>query len=214
MTTDNVPVDPHAPSGLDLAVVRFPGMDVNSAYEAFTAARDRAGGAAWIQHVGFVERHNDGHMVLRGTFAGHYIDVDEAVHISESGAGEGATAAGLVGVFGGPPGIAVGLVLGGLVGSLVGKPTETDAEPHALVERLRAALPRPSSAIVMIGPARDVDEMMAAIGDNGGEVIRETLTVEQAAAVEASLADAPEGSAGPSRRGEQAVEASEAGPSS
>jgi uncharacterized membrane protein len=212
MTTDNVSLDPHAPSGLDLAGVRFPGVD--SAYEAFTAARASAGNAPWIQHVGFVERHNDGHMVLRGTFAGHYVDVDEALHLSEPGGGEGATVGGLIGVLGGPPGIAVGLVLGGLVGSLLGKPTETDAEPHELVEELRAALPRPSSAIVMIGPSRDVDEMLAAIGDGGGEVIRQTLTVEQAAALEASLADAPAGSLGPSRLGEQAVEASEPGPSS
>ncbi|HWF50485.1 MAG TPA: DUF1269 domain-containing protein [Solirubrobacteraceae bacterium] len=212
MTTDNVSLDPHAPSGLDLAAVRFPAVD--AAYEAFTAARASAGGAPWIQHVGFVERHNDGHMVLRGTFAGHYVDVDEALHLSEPGGGEGATVGGLIGVLGGPPGIAVGLVLGGLIGSLVGKPTETDAEPHALVEQLRAAVPRPSSAIVMIGPARDVDEMLAAIADSGGEVIRQTLTVEQAAALEASLVDAPEGSSGPSRRGEQAVEASEPGTSS
>jgi uncharacterized membrane protein len=212
MTTENVPPDPHAPSGLDLAAVRFPGVD--SAYEAFTAAREKAGGAPWIKHVGFVERHNDGHMVLRGTFAGHYVDVDEAVHVSERGAGEGAAAAGLIGVLGGPPGIAVGLVLGGLVGSLLGKPTETDPEPYALVEQLRAALPRPSSAIVMIGPAHDVEEMLAAIGDDGGEVIRHTLTVEQVAALEASLADAPTGSPGPSRRGEQAVEASEPGTNS
>jgi uncharacterized membrane protein len=189
MTTDNVPPDPHAPSGVDLGVVRFPG--VNPAYEAFVAARERAGGAPWIRQVGFVERHSDGHLVLRGTFAGHYLDVDEAVHVSERGAGEGAAAGGLVGVLGGPPGIAVGLVLGALIGSLVGKPTETDPEPHALVEQLRTEVPRSTSAVVMIGSARDVDDMLAAIGDSGGEVIRETLTFEQAAAIDASLADAP-----------------------
>jgi uncharacterized membrane protein len=212
MTNANVPPDPHAPSGLDLAVVRFSGMD--AAYEAFVAARDRAGDAPWIHQVGFVERHSDGHLVLRGIFASHYVDVDEAVHLSEPGGGEGAAAGGLIGVLGGPPGIAVGLVLGGLIGALVGKPTETDPEPHELVAELRAELPRSSSAIVMIGRARDVDEMLAAIGDIGGEVARHTLTVEQAAALEASLADAPAGSLGPSRLGEQAIEASEPGPSS
>ena len=199
--------DPNAPSGLDLAAVRFSGM--GASYEAFVAARDRARDAPWIHQVGFVEHHSNGHVVLRGTFAGHYLDIDEAFHVSETGAGEGAAAGGLLGVLGGPPGIAVGLVLGGLIGSLAGKPTETDSEPHELVEDLLAELPRSSSAIVMIGHAQDVDEMLSAMGDLGGTVIRHTLTVEQAAALEASLAGAPAESPGPSRLGEQAAEASE-----
>jgi hypothetical protein len=43
----------------------------------------------------------------------------------------------------------------------------------------------------MIGPGPDVDEMLTAIADAGGDVTRHTLTVEQAAALEASLADRP-----------------------
>jgi hypothetical protein len=44
MRKENPLTDPHAPSGLDLAVVRFAGVD--TAYEAFVAARDRAGEAS------------------------------------------------------------------------------------------------------------------------------------------------------------------------
>jgi hypothetical protein len=62
---------------LDLALLSFDG--INAATGAFAAARDRSGAAGpWASEVGFVEHHEDGHLVLRGTFAGHYVDVDEA----------------------------------------------------------------------------------------------------------------------------------------
>ena len=65
---------------LDFALVSFEG--VNSAAEAFAVARGSSGAAArWTSEVGFVEHHDNGHLVLRGTFAGHYVDVDEALHV-------------------------------------------------------------------------------------------------------------------------------------
>jgi uncharacterized membrane protein len=202
---------------LDFALVRF--NDGGSATENFAAARDRTAvreradaAAPWARQVGLVEHHHNGNMVVRGTFAGRYVDVDEALRVSELGAGEGAVGAGAVGVLGGPPGIAVGLVLGGLLGSQVGEPSETDAEPQPLVDQLRAAVPRSGSAIVMIAEPRDVDDMLAAIGDSGGEVIRQSLTDDQVAAVQASLSATPTASPGPSQQGEVAVEASEQGP--
>ncbi|HWF74387.1 MAG TPA: DUF1269 domain-containing protein [Solirubrobacteraceae bacterium] len=204
MTTEDTP------SGLDLVVVRFPGP--TAAYEVFAAARDRAGGdAPWIHQVGFVEHHHNGRLVLRGMFAGHYVDVDEEDRLSEPGAAEGFAVGALVGLLGGPPGLAVGMVVGAIVGSQLRAPTQTEPEPRALVDQLRAALPRPSSAIVMIAPAQDVEEMLSALGDSGGEVIRQSLTPEQAAALAASLEDAPAESSGPSTQGEQAVEATEPG---
>jgi uncharacterized membrane protein len=204
---------------LDFALVRF--EDGSAATETFVAARDRSGAAAswprdrsgaaasWAQHVGLVEHHRNGHLVLRGTFAGHYVDVDEALHVSERGAGEGSAGGGLVGILGGPPGIAVGIVLGGLLGSQLGTPSETDSEPQPLADQLRAAVPRAGSAIVMIAEPSDVDDMVAAIGDSGGELIRHTLTADEVAAVQASLRATPAASRGPSQRGEVAVEASE-----
>jgi hypothetical protein len=81
-----------------------------------------------------------------------------------------------------------------------------------LVERLRAAVPRSGSAIVLIAPAKDVDEMIRAIGDTGGHVIRRGLTSEEAAGVQASLSASPAASPGPSPKGEEAVEGSEPEP--
>jgi uncharacterized membrane protein len=187
------------------SLVSFDGT--NGAAEAFASARDRSSAARWTSEVGFVEHHEDGHLVLRGTFAGHYVDVDEALHVSGRGVREGVTIGAVIGVLlGGPLGLAVGTVAGGTVGSQVGKPSETDAEPEALAERLRAAVPRGRSAIVMIAGADDVDEMIAAIGETGGQVVRKALSPEEVAAVEASLSASPAASPGPSPEGEEAVE--------
>jgi uncharacterized membrane protein len=195
---------------LDLAVVRY--REVNAAGEAFAAARDRSGAdAAWVREVGLMEHHPNGHLILRGTFAGHYVDVDEALHVSERGAAEGAVGGALIGVLGGPPGFAVGIALGLVIGSQFGRRSEVDPEPSTLADQLRADLPT-GSGIVIIAPAGDIDEMLTALGEHGGDVIRETLTDEQVAALEASLSGTPAASRGPSWKGEEAVEASEPGP--
>lgn len=198
--------------GLDFALLSFDG--VNSATEAFVAARDRLDpGAVWPSEVGFVEHHENGKLVLRGTFAGHYVDVDEALHVSERGTEEGVAVGAVIGtLLAGPLGLAVGTVTGGTIGSQAGKPSETDAEPRALAERLRAAVPLSSSGIVLIADAHDVDEMIAALGQTGARVIRKAVTPEEAAAVQASLSASPAASTGPSLKGEEAVEATDAEP--
>jgi uncharacterized membrane protein len=194
---------------LDFALVRFPGE--GTATEAYVAGSDRSGaGARWVREIGFVEHHHNGHLVVRGTFAGHYVDVDEALHVSERGAGEGFVGGAAVGLLLGPPGIAVGMALGAILGSQLGERSETDREPSLLADQLRTAVPRSDSAIVLIGPAADVDEMLAAIAERGGEVVRHTFTADEAAVLQASLSEAPAASLGPTVQGEQAVEASEA----
>lgn len=198
--------------GLDFALLSFGG--VNSAEEAFTAARGRLGAAApWTSEVGFVEHHKNGHLVLRGTFAGHYVDVDEALHTSGRGAEEGVAAGAVIGtLLGGPLGLAVGSVLGGTIGSQLGQASESDVEPEVLAERLRSAVPPAGSAIVLIADAQDVDEMIAAIGEPSAQVTRKALTPEEAASVQASLNASPVASPGPSLKGEEAIEASETSP--
>jgi uncharacterized membrane protein len=196
---------------LDLALLSFHG--VNSAAEAFGVARDRSSPAArWTSEVGFVEHHENGHLVLRGTFAGHYVDADEALHLSERGTAEGAGLGFVIGtILAGPLGLAVGTVAGATLGSQAGKPSETDAEPEPLADRLRAAVPREGSAIVLIADGNEVDAMVAAIGETSGQVIRKRLSPEEVAAVQASLSASPTASPGPSLEGEEAAEESEAG---
>jgi uncharacterized membrane protein len=176
--------------GLDVAVVRFDGE--GTAVRRYADAKDRSDTEArWAREVGFVERHKHGHLLLRGTFAGHYVDVDESDHVSQKGAGEGAVAGGLLGVLLGPAGIAVGLTVGGIVGSQAGKASDSEAEPRLLADQLRDAVPRSSSAIVLIAAAPDVDEMLAAMGEAGQSVTRRTLTADETARLEDALSAAP-----------------------
>jgi uncharacterized membrane protein len=181
---------------LDLAVVRFAGQTM--AVEAFAAARDRLSTRVardpkpqWAHDVGFVERHHNGRLLVRGTFAGHYVDVDEGDDVSERGGREGAATGGLLGVLLGPPGIAVGLLLGAIVGAQVGNPKELETEPETFVARLREEIPRSSSAIVTIAAAPVVDEMLEALGTDAKDVVRRSLADDETAALEASLSGAP-----------------------
>jgi hypothetical protein len=194
---------------LEIAMLSFHG--VTSATTAFAAARERArADASWPKQVGIVEHHHDGHLVLRGTFAGHYVDLDEALHVSQRGAAEG-WAIGALGALLGPPGFAVGTVTGLVIGSQLGKPSEVDPEVEPLSNELRAAVPRSGSAVVLIAGTSDVEELVSATAELGAHVTRRAITAEEAVAVEASLAGSPTASPGPSTRGEEADEASEAG---
>ena len=181
---------------LDLAVVRFAGE--GTAVEKYAGARDgsrsrfaRGPAPRWTRGVGFVERHHNGRLLMRGTFAGHYVDVDESDDVSQKGAGEGAASGGLLGVLLGPPGIAVGLLVGALAGAHFGGSKELEAEPQALTASLRDAVPRSSSAIVMIAAPDEVDELLAALGESAQDVVRRTLTDDEVTALEASLSPAP-----------------------
>jgi len=181
---------------LEAAIVRFDRE--SEAVERFAEATPRwASPGRWTHDVGFVERHHSGRLLIRGTFAGHYVDFDENDVFSQKGAGEGAAAGGLIGVLGGPPGIAVGLLVGGLLGGHAATPDEHEQEPQALVEQLRDAIPPSSSAIVMIAQPIEVDELLAAVGKGASETVRRALDDEQTAALQAALSAAPPSAPGP-----------------
>jgi len=177
-------------------VIRFDGEE--TAVRTYAAARDRSSKPhdQWTRDVGFVERHHNGRLLLRGTFAGHYLDVDEGDRLSQEGAGHGAATGGILDALLGPPGIAVGLLVGVFAGGHLGHPKEVEDEPEALAEQLRETVPRGSSAIVMIAPAPEVDEMLAALGQGEQDVVRRTLADGETAALDASLSAAPPSSPG------------------
>jgi hypothetical protein len=145
---------PHA-STSDIAVVTFHG--IGAAQRAYADARDDLGGQPWLNEVAFVERHHRGRLVMRGTFAGRYVDVDGS-----------------------------GSDLGRL------------SEPHgALLEELQADVPDGSSAIVICAPTDDVDALAAAFRDAGGRLTRHRVSEATAAALAASVAQAPRAAAPP-----------------
>jgi uncharacterized membrane protein len=186
---------------LDVVIVSFPTQ--RGAVSAFSASPDDA---PWRQEVAFVERHHNGRVAVRGTFAGHYVDIDESDHTSEPGAFEGALTGAFVGaVFGlGPPGAAFGFVFGGTVGAVAGRPTEIETEPQMLVDELRGAVPEGGSAVVLLAAPEHVDALLDDLAGAAGEVTRRALSDGQTAAIESELKAAPIASSGPSQRGDAA----------
>ena len=188
---------------LDLALIGFKGQA--NAASVLGELRDRVGSAApWTNEVAIVEHHLHDRMSVRGTFASHYVDVDEADHVSDTGAAHGALTGVLLGAVFGPPGWAAGLVLGTTIGAETGKPTEVEPEPERLVDELRNAVPSGHSAIALLADPSDVDAMLSALSESDhGDVVRRSLTAEQASALIASLAADP-----PASRGSTAQEQS------
>jgi uncharacterized membrane protein len=174
---------------LDLAAVRFHGQA--TAVSRYEAARERTGDAPWTRRVGFVERHHDGRLLVRGVFAGHYVYVDEDDRVSQAGAAEGGVAGALVGALLGPPGLAVGLTIGAVIGSQGGSPTDGETEPESLVARLREVVEPSSSAIVTVAPRTEIDEMLAALATDGTSVMRRTLSTGEQSALADSLVATP-----------------------
>src|SRR4051812_43236380 len=100
--------------GRELAVLTFD--HIEGAERAYADARGRASDASWLREIASVECHRHGRIVVRGTFAGHYLDVDDVADAIGHDTAVGAVAGAVVGLAFGPPGVAVGLVAGGMAG--------------------------------------------------------------------------------------------------
>jgi uncharacterized membrane protein len=189
---------------LDLALVSFKGE--STAASEFGILRDRVGSAApWTSEVAIIEHFRHGRMSVRGTFAGHYVDVEENDRVSQPGAAEGALTGAVVGVFFGPPGLAGGFVLGGIIGAEAGEPTELEPEPKLLIDELRSAVPRDHSAIALLADPTHVDALLSAVAPSDhAVVVRHSLTAEQASELTAAVATDPTASTGPTTEGESA----------
>ena len=137
---------PPAPSAhastSDIAVLTYP--HIIGAERAYADVRDSVGSQPWLAEVAFVECHRHDRIVVRGTFAGRYIDVD------------------------------------GHPGKL--------AWP---LDEIRADVPEGSSALVIYAPTDDVDALADAFRDSGGGLTRHRVSEETAAALAASVAQAP-----------------------
>src|ERR671912_309495 len=60
---------------LDLALVVFD--HVEGAERAYAAVQYSSREAPWVHELAFVEHHRHDRVVVRGTFAGRYVDLDE-----------------------------------------------------------------------------------------------------------------------------------------
>jgi uncharacterized membrane protein len=174
---------------LEFAVIVY--QHTGGAEQAYSRAPSEVDGVAWAQEIAFVEHHRHDRLLVRGTFAGHYVDADDAQELLGRGTAEGAIAGGAVGLLFGPAGLAVGIVGGGMTGSLAQEHPETRLR-SAFFNELRSEVPEGSSALVMMAAPEHVDAMVAAVEGSNGRVVRHQLTPEAAAALRDAVADSPE----------------------
>jgi uncharacterized membrane protein len=129
--------------------------------------------------------------VVRGTFGGRYVDVDEEGDLIGKRTAEGAITGAIAGVLFGPPGIAVGLVAGGMAGGLDDAAHDVPHLHDAFIDDVRAEVPEKSSAVLLLASPEHVDAMVAAFAGHGGRLVRHHLSSQEAQALEGAVAGRP-----------------------
>jgi uncharacterized membrane protein len=173
---------------LDLALVVFDHTE--RAERAYADVVRASPDAPWIHEIALVEHHRHDRIIVRGTFAGRYVDIDDEGDYIGKRTAEGALTGAVAGVLFGPLGIATGLVAGGTVGGLV----EAESAPvlhDTFADEVRADVPEKSSAVLLLASPEHVDAMAAAFEGHGGTLVRRSLTPEAARALEAAVAGSP-----------------------
>jgi hypothetical protein len=104
---------------VDAAVIAF--HHIEGAEHEYASALERVAGAQWLRKVAFIEVHRNGRIVVRGTIAGHYVDIEDEGDLIGRDPALGAGIGVLVGLALGPPGWAAGGHTGELVGDSPGR---------------------------------------------------------------------------------------------
>jgi uncharacterized membrane protein len=176
------------PARTDFALAVF--NHTEGAERAYADAPKEARGIYWAQDVAFVEHHGHDRLVIRGTFAGHYVDADEYDAFIGPRTAEGAIAAGAAGLLFGPPGVAAGFVAGGIAGSISTEHSGPKLR-SALFDKLRTEVPEGSSAIIQFAAPEHVDAMVEALAGHAGRLVRHHLDPDTARALEEAVATSP-----------------------
>lgn len=173
----------------ELAVLTFD--HIEGAERAYADARGRASDAPWLREVVFVECHRHGRIVVRGTFAGHYLDVDDVADAIGHDTAVGAVAGAVVGLAFGPPGFAAGLVAGGIAGGMHESAVHRPQERGALFDEIRRDIPEGSSGIVALVSADDSAVLIEALHERAVRLTHHRLSDTEAAALQAAVVQAP-----------------------
>jgi uncharacterized membrane protein len=174
----------------ELAVLTFD--HIEGAERAYADARGRANDAPWLSEVVFVECHRHDRIVVRGTFAGHYLDVDDVADAIGHDTAVGAVAGAVVGLAFGPPGFAAGLVAGGIAGGVHESAAHTPQETGALFDEIRRDIPEGSSGIVALVSADDSAALIEALHERAVRLTHHRLSDTEAAALRAAVVQAPQ----------------------
>ena len=177
------------PVGLDLALMVF--EHTEGAEQAYSRAPREVDGVAWAQEVAFVEHHGRDRIVVRGTFAGHYVDADDEQDFVGRRVAEGAVD-GRYGRAAARSAGARGRICRGR-DRRAAWPASTSVRSFAASCSTRCArrFPEESSAVILLAPAEHVDAMVAALEPLGGRLVRHHLTPEATQALQAAVAESP-----------------------
>jgi uncharacterized membrane protein len=173
----------------ELVVLTFD--HIEGAERAYAEARGRANDAPWLREVVFIECHRHGRIVVRGTFAGHYLDVDDVADAIGHDAAAGAVAGAVIGLAFGPPGFAVGLATGGIAGGVHESAGNRPQEDGALFDEIRHDIPEGSSGIVALVSADDSAALIEALHERAVRLTHHRLSEAEAAALQAAVVQAP-----------------------
>jgi uncharacterized membrane protein len=184
-----LPARPQDGDARELAVLAFD--HIEGAERAYAEARGRANDARWLREVVFVECHRHGRIVVRGTFAGHYLDVDDVADAIGHDTAVGAVAGAVVGLAFGPPGIAVGFAAGGIAGGVHESASHRPEEDGALFDAIRHDIPEGSSGIVALVSADDSAALIEALHERAVRLTHHRLSEAEAAALQAAVVHAP-----------------------
>jgi uncharacterized membrane protein len=174
---------------LDLTLIVFD--HVGGAERAYADVLGVSAASPWVHEIAFVEHHRHDRIVVRGTFAGRYVDVDdEADVVIGKRTAEGALTGAIAGVLFGPAGLAVGLVGGAGIGSAGDGRV---ARLHdALIDEVRAEVPEKASAILLLAAPEHADAMIEAFEGHRGRLIRHRLSPQGALALEEAVVGRPQ----------------------
>ncbi len=154
---------------MEMAVVTFEGTHTaESQLSGLRASRDDV----WLAEVAVLEHHRGGRFSMKATTP----DYGEEGHVG-AGASIGGLTGLMLGAIAGPLGILFWGTMGAVTGGALGDTARAGAfDP--LVDQVKAALPRNSSALILAAETPTAEELIAAV-DSSGEVSRQQLTDEQ-----------------------------------
>lgn len=128
---------------------------------------------AWLEEVSVLEHHTGGRFSVKAT-SPDYGDADHFHAGLAIGAGTGL----LLGMIAGPLGIFLWSGIGAMAGGAIGAQPQPGAfDP--LVDQVKEALPRGSSALILVAEDGTAEQLVTAVGEEARETLRQPLTEEQ-----------------------------------
>lgn len=132
----------------------------------------------WADDVAVVSRSKHGGIRVHSTWA-----QDED---TTKGIGWGAVTGGLLGLILGPAGALAGAAIGGSIGGLIGA-NEDEIFDDPRLDAFAESLVNDSSGLVLVGETDTIEDLRAAVGSLGGEIIVTDINANDVKAIRKAL---------------------------